>query len=76
MLSLIKQNLSAGNYYWRVTGFSQNDELKKYIVSHLSITEINRYVRTRGMTTMYEDGMEKVERGITTREEVLRVTHD
>lgn len=27
--SLIKQNLAAGKYFWRVTGFSQNEEIKK-----------------------------------------------
>lgn len=53
-----------------------DDELRKYIMSHVSISEISRYVRSRGMLTMYEDGMEKVEKGITTREEVLRTVHD
>lgn len=27
--SMIKQNLAAGNYFWRVTGFNQNEEIKK-----------------------------------------------
>jgi type II secretory ATPase GspE/PulE/Tfp pilus assembly ATPase PilB-like protein len=40
------------------------------------MTEIGRYVKSKGMITMYEDGMEKVEKGITSREEVLRVVHD
>ncbi len=50
-----------------------DDELRKYIMSHLSISEILRYAKSKGMITMYEDGLEKVEKGITTREEVLRV---
>jgi type IV pilus assembly protein PilB len=53
-----------------------DDELRKYIMSHISMTEIGRYVKSKGMITMYEDGMEKVEKGITSREEVLRVVHD
>ena len=53
-----------------------DDELKKYIMSHLSIMDITRYVRSQGMISMYEDGMEKVEKGITSREEVLRVVQN
>jgi type IV pilus assembly protein PilB len=50
-----------------------DEELRKYIMSHISLSEINRYVKSKGMITMYEDGMEKVEKGITTKEEILRV---
>ncbi len=53
-----------------------DDELRKYIMSHISISDISRYVRSKGMITMYEDGLEKVEKGITTREEVLRVIQE
>jgi type II secretory ATPase GspE/PulE/Tfp pilus assembly ATPase PilB-like protein len=53
-----------------------DDELRKYIMSHVSISEISRYARSKGMVTMYEDGMEKVEKGITTQTEILRVVHD
>lgn len=53
-----------------------DEEMRKYIMSRISISEIGRYARVSGMVTMYEDGMEKVERGLTTREEVLRVLHE
>ncbi len=53
-----------------------DDELRRYIMSRVSLVEIVRYARTQGMITMYEDGMEKVEKGITSREEVLRVLHE
>ena len=53
-----------------------DDELRKYIMSHISFAEISRYARSKGMITMYEDGMEKVEKGITTKEEILRVLHE
>ncbi len=53
-----------------------DEELRKYIMSRISLAEITRYARISGMTTMYEDGMEKVAKGITTKEEVLRVLHE
>ncbi len=52
-----------------------DEELRKYITSRIALAEIARYARTSGMITMYEDGMEKVEKGITTTEEVSRVIH-
>jgi len=53
-----------------------DEELRKYIMSHISFGEIARYARSKGMITMYEDGMEKVEKGLTTVEEISRVIHD
>jgi type IV pilus assembly protein PilB len=53
-----------------------DEEMKHYIMSRVSFKEITRYARAAGLTTMYEDGMDKVEKGITTREEVLRVLHE
>lgn len=53
-----------------------DDEMRKYIMSRVGLTELSRYARSTGMTPMYEDGMEKVEQGITTKEEVLRVLHE
>ncbi len=53
-----------------------DEEMRKYIMSRISLSEIGRYAKVSGMMTMYEDGMEKVERGITTKEEVLRVLHE
>jgi type IV pilus assembly protein PilB len=53
-----------------------DDELRTYIMSRISFKEITAYARAAGLTTMYEDGMNKVEEGLTTREEVLRVLHE
>jgi type II secretory ATPase GspE/PulE/Tfp pilus assembly ATPase PilB-like protein len=53
-----------------------DEELRTYIMSRISFKEIIRYARAAGLTTMYEDGMNKVELGITTKEEVLRVLHE
>ncbi len=53
-----------------------DEEMRTYIMSRISFKEITRYARAAGLTTMYEDGMNKVEQGITTKEEVLRVLHE
>ncbi len=53
-----------------------DDELRKYIMARTAISEIATYARNKGMMTMYEDGMEKIEKGITTREEISRILHD
>ena len=53
-----------------------DDELRKYIMSRTTPAEIGRYVRSKGMRSMYEDGMEKVEKGITTQEEITRIVHE
>ncbi|MEK7184896.1 MAG: GspE/PulE family protein [Patescibacteria group bacterium] len=53
-----------------------DDEIRKYIMSRNTISEISRYSRSKGMVTMYEDGMEKVEKGITSIDEINRILHD
>lgn len=56
--------------------FVVDEELRKYIMSRTSLDEIGRYLRSKGMRTMYEDGMEKVEQGITTQDEIARILHE
>ena len=53
-----------------------DEELRKYIMTRISHSDIAHYARTSGMISMYEDGMEKVRKGITTKEEVLRILHE
>ncbi len=53
-----------------------DEELRKYIMSRTPIEEIARYAKSKGMRTMYEDGIDKVERGITTEEEINRTLHE
>ncbi|RKX54234.1 MAG: general secretion pathway protein GspE [Thermotoga sp.] len=50
-----------------------DDEIRSMIVQGASEMELERIARKRGMRTMFEDGMEKVLKGITTVEEVKRV---
>ncbi len=49
-------------------------ELGQLISKTLSVTEIRKEARRQGRTTMRQDGVLKVLEGITTIEEVLRVT--
>lgn len=51
-----------------------NDEIKNLVAAKASAAEIKRRAINHGMRTLYDDGIEKVKKGITTAEEVLRVT--
>ena len=52
------------------------DELRELILSNASSSDIYKKARESGMRTLREDGIEKVKRGYTTIEEVMRVTQD
>jgi general secretion pathway protein E len=52
------------------------DALRRLIMQHADAGEIERAAREAGMHTMYEDGIAKAVAGVTTLEEVLRVTQD
>jgi len=53
-----------------------NEKIKEAILRKATSTEINALAKQSGMVTMIEDGMEKALSGITTVEEVLRVSHE
>lgn len=53
-----------------------NDELRRAVMRHAGMGEIEQIARQHGMRTMYEDGIVKALAGETTIEEVLRVTED
>jgi general secretion pathway protein E len=52
------------------------DPLRSLIMRHATSTDLRAEAIKGGMTTMYEDGMRKAVAGITTFEEVLRVTRE
>ena len=54
---------------------TMNTMIKK-INEHASAAEIKSLARKSGMVTMLEDGLTKAKQGITTIEEVLRVTRE
>lgn len=51
-----------------------DDELRDMIVQHKSAGDMLRVARSKGLKLMRDDGWTKVRKGITTVEEVLRVT--
>ncbi|HBE44422.1 MAG TPA: general secretion pathway protein GspE [Deltaproteobacteria bacterium] len=51
-----------------------SDEIRELIVRGTSYKEMRAIARRAGMSTFYESGLKKVERGITSMEEVLSVT--
>ena len=53
-----------------------DDTLRDMITSNPSVTEFRRLCVERGMATLRDDGFMKVALGITTVEEVLRVTEN
>nr|WP_241093801.1 type II secretion system ATPase GspE [Xanthomonas sp.] len=53
-----------------------NDALRRAVMRHAGMGELEQLAREAGMRTMYEDGLSKALSGQTTIEEVLRVTED
>lgn len=51
-------------------------EIEKLITEQAPLRTFEETARKLGMKTMYEDGMEKVAAGITTKEEIERVTKE
>src|SRR5262245_13691851 len=53
-----------------------DDEIRRMIVGNETSNIIASHARKQGMKTLREDGLEKVLAGVTTLDEVLRVTQD
>jgi general secretion pathway protein E len=52
------------------------DDLRRLVMQRAGMGEIEEAARAAGMRTMYEDGLQKAMQGVTTIEEVLRVTQE
>ncbi|MBM3244261.1 MAG: type II secretion system protein GspE [Candidatus Omnitrophica bacterium] len=75
-----------GCMHCKETGFSgrvgifelllMNEEIKNLVTAKASSGDIKKKALAQGMTTLYEDGMEKIKSGVTTAEEMLRVTEE
>jgi general secretion pathway protein E len=52
------------------------DTLRSMIMRHATSSELRAQAIKEGMLTMYEDGLAKAVRGVTTYEEVLRATRE
>jgi general secretion pathway protein E len=71
--------LSPTGYLGRTTIMEflvMNDEIRRGVMRHAGMGELEQLARQAGMRTMYEDGIIKALAGLTTIEEVLRVTED
>jgi general secretion pathway protein E len=53
-----------------------SDELRSLVMKHATATDLRAEAIREGMLTMYEDGLRKALKGVTTFEEVLRVTRE
>jgi general secretion pathway protein E len=53
-----------------------SDHLRTQVMRHATSAELRAEAIKEGMVTMYEDGMKKAMHGVTTFEEVLRVTRE
>lgn len=53
-----------------------SDPLRRMVMQHAGMGEIEAQAQREGMRTMYEDGLVKALAGVTTIEEVLRVTQE
>ena len=50
-----------------------DETIRQTVLNMSSTVKIRRYVREKGMEFLIDDGLKKVQRGLTTTEEVLRV---
>ncbi len=53
-----------------------NDEIRKLIMSNADASQITYAAKRNGMRQLREDGWEKVSQGVTTSDEVMRVTQE
>ncbi len=52
------------------------EDIRELIAKDVQVSEIRKRAIANGMTTMFKDGLYKVEKGITTIEEILRVVNE
>lgn len=53
-----------------------DEEMRKYIMARTPMSDIAIYAKSKGLRTMYEDGIDKVDSGITTDDEINRTLHE
>jgi type II secretory ATPase GspE/PulE/Tfp pilus assembly ATPase PilB-like protein len=56
--------------------FRITDAIRELILREATVGEVRKKAVADGMTTMFEDGLDKVQRGVTTIEEILRVVKE
>ena len=53
-----------------------NDEIRKLVMGNADASVLTRTARKNGMRNLREDGWRKIQDGVTTVEEVIRVTQE
>jgi general secretion pathway protein E len=53
-----------------------NDEIRKLIMNNADASALTRAARRQGMRNLREDSWRKIEEGVTTVEEAMRVTQE
>lgn len=56
--------------------FNVNNDIRELIIKEVEVGEIRKKAIENGMITMFMDGLDKVEKGITTIEEIMRVVNE
>ncbi len=56
--------------------FVISEEMRKLIVAGADVSDLRKKAIADGMITMFKDGLNKVEKGITTIEEIMRVVNE
>lgn len=56
--------------------FRVTDAIRELILREATVGEVRKKAIDDGMVTMFQDGLDKVERGVTTIEEILRVVKE
>jgi general secretion pathway protein E/type IV pilus assembly protein PilB len=51
-----------------------DNDIQRMIFEKVSSSDLRKFARKAGMRTLREDGLRKIAAGVTTVEEVLRVT--
>ena len=54
----------------------RSDKIKQLVLDHASIADLLKQARAEGMIAMKQDGLIKVSKGVTTIEEIMRVTKE
>jgi general secretion pathway protein E len=53
-----------------------DEDIRKLVISNVDSNQIKQLARDKGMRTLMEDGLDKITAGITTAEEISRVTQE
>jgi type IV pilus assembly protein PilB len=56
--------------------FTVTEDIRELILDEDQISQLRKKAISNGMVTMFEDGLDKVQKGITTIEEVMRVVNE